>query len=78
MCKNVIASNNKRGWKNAEPAIRVANTKSGKVVDRGFSVLVLDKQGVAVAEIVTTKDGSPIVKCGAKVAIFTKYPVSSH
>lgn len=78
VCKNVIQSNNKKGWVNAEPAIRIANSKSGKAVGRSHSVSILDKNGDAVAEIVTTKDGKAIVKCGAKVAIFTKYPVSSH
>ena len=75
VCKNVIQSNNKKGWKNPEPAIRVAKTKSGKVLDRGHIVYILDKNGEEVAKIVTTEDGKPIVKCGAKVAIFTKYNV---
>lgn len=74
VCKNVIQSNNKKGWVNPEPAIRVAKTKSGKAVARGHFINILDKDHSVVATIETTQDGSPIVKCGAKVAIFTKYP----
>ena len=29
VCKNVIQSNNKRGWIDPDPTIRVSNTKSG-------------------------------------------------
>lgn len=75
VCKNVIASNNKRGWKDPDPAIRVAATKSGKAILRGHTVIITDKAGNAVATINSTADGRPVVKCGAKVAIFTTYPV---
>lgn len=78
VCKNVIASNNKKGWINPEPAIRCATTKSGKVFDRGNLVNIHDSKGNVVATIESTTDGKPIVKCGAKVAIFTKYPVSTQ
>lgn len=74
VCKNVIAGNNKRGWKNSDPAIRLSNTKAGKVTGRGHTVAIKDKAGNVVARIVTTKDGKPVIKCGAKVAIFTTYP----
>ncbi len=75
ICKNVIASNNKRGWEDPEPAIRIANTKSGKVVNRKNTVDIKDKDGNVVATLMSTIDGKPLVKCGAKVALFTKYPV---
>lgn len=76
VCKNVIASNNKNGWKNPEPAIRIANTRSGKVIDRKNVVEIKDKNGETVATLESTTDGNPIVKCGAKVALFTKYKVA--
>lgn len=75
VCKNVIASNNKRGWVNPEPAIRIANTKGGKVVGRANIVEIKDKNGEVVATLESSTDGKAIVKCGAKVALFTKYPV---
>ena len=75
VCKNVIQSNNKRGWVNPEPAIRIANTRSGKATERGSLVAIKDREGNEIAWIATTTDGKPIVKCGAKVAITTKYPV---
>lgn len=76
VCKNVIASNNKQRWRDPAPAIRVAKTRAGKVTARGSTVEILDKKGDVVATILTTTDGSPIVKCGAKVAIITKYDVN--
>ena len=75
VCKNTIASNNKRKWENPAPAIRIAKTKSGKYTDHAHTLDILDKEGNVVASILTTQDGKPIVKCGAKVAIETKYPV---
>ncbi len=74
VCKNVIASNNKRGWKCPDPAIRVAKSKSGKAVDRGHEVAIKDAAGNTVAVIVSSTDGNAILKCGAKVAIFTSFP----
>lgn len=73
VCKNVIASNNKKGWCDPEPAIRVSGSKSGKVIGRGHKVLIKDKDGNVVAEVVSTTDGSPVISCGAKVGIITKY-----
>ena len=73
VCKNVIASNNKRDWVDPDPAIRISNTKSGKVVDRASIVAILDKHGQEVARVISTMDGKPVVKCGAKVAIETKF-----
>jgi len=79
VCKNVIQSNNKRNWIDPSPAIRVSNTPSGKVVMRGHTVLIKDKAGVVVAKMVSTKDGKPVIKCGAKVALTTVYEVEvSH
>lgn len=75
VCKNVIAANNKRKWKNPDPAIRVAGSRSGKVLGRGHTVHIKDARGEIVATIITTSDGEPVVKCGAKVAIITKHPV---
>lgn len=73
VCKNVIASNNKRHWENPDPAIRVATSKSGKISGRGHTVFIKDRYGEIVATIDSTINGNPIVKCGAKVAITTVY-----
>jgi len=35
---------------------------------------IMDSNGNIVARIITTKDGEPVIKCGAKVAIITVYP----
>jgi hypothetical protein len=77
VCGNVLRSNNKRGWVNPDPAIRVGKTKSssGENVKRFHSVGIVDKDGVLVAEIVSTIDGKPVIKSGAKVGVFTKYDV---
>lgn len=73
VCKNVIAGNNKRGWVDPDPAIRVSNTPSGKVTKRAHTLIIKDKDGNEVARIVSSKDGNPVIKCGAKVAIITHY-----
>lgn len=73
VCKNVIASNNKSGWINPNPAIRISKTPSGKVTDRAHTLAIKDKQDNIVATIVSTQDGQPVIKCGAKVAIITEY-----
>ena len=75
VCKNVIMSNNKKNWVNPEPAIRVAKTQTGKAVGRNHSVGIVDSNGNIVAIVATTKDGKPLMKCGAKVAIITKFDV---
>lgn len=75
VCKNVIGQNNKAGWKNPKPPVRIANTCGGEYTDHVFEVSIKDKNGEEVAKVITTKDGKPVVKCGAKVAIITKYPV---
>jgi hypothetical protein len=74
VCKNVIASNNKRKWIDPSPAIRVSDTPSGKVTKRAHTLSIKDKDGNTVARIISTKDGNPVIKCGAKVAIITEYP----
>lgn len=73
--KNTIAANNKAGWKDPQPPIRIAKSAKGPAVDYGHQVAILDKFGRTVAKIRTTEDGSPLLKCGAKVAIETKYDV---
>lgn len=73
VCKNVIASNNKRGWVDPDPAIRVSATPSGKVTKRSHTLNILDKDGNVVAKVVSSTDGNPVIKCGAKVAIITEY-----
>lgn len=73
VCKNVIYSNNKKGWVNPQPAIRVSRTPSGKVTQRAHTLLIKDKEGNVVARIVSSTDGKPVIKCGAKVAIITEY-----
>jgi hypothetical protein len=77
VCKNVIASNNKKQWIDPDPTIRVSNTPSGKVTQRANAIEILDKDGNVVAELVATTDGKPVIKCGAKVALITKYDVRS-
>ena len=75
VCKNVIQSNNKRGWVDPQPAVRIAKNKSGSATDRAHSVAIVDKNGDVVARIISSQDGQPVVKCGAKVAIITEYDV---
>lgn len=74
VCKNVIASNNKRGWKDPAPAIRMARTAAGAATEHAHEVAILDRAGNVVAIIKSTTDGKPVVKCGAKVAIITMHP----
>lgn len=73
VCKNVIASNNKRGWVDPDPAIRVSKSAGGKVSARAHKLAIKDKDGNTVAVIHSSQDGKPVVKCGAKVAIITTY-----
>ena len=75
VCKNVIASNNKRKWVDPDPAVRVSRTKSGKVVGRYHELGIVDADGNVVAKVISTQDGNPVIKCGAKVAIITEYDV---
>lgn len=75
VCKNVIASNNKRNWCDPAPAIRVSKTASGTVISRYHSVGIVDARGNIVARMVSTQDGNPVIKCGAKVALVTEFPV---
>lgn len=73
VCRNIIASNNKRSWQNPDPAIRVSRTASGIVVQRAHTLGIKDRDGNIVARIISTTDGKPVIKCGAKVAIITEY-----
>lgn len=73
VCKNVIAANNKRGWNNPNPAIRVSNAPHGKVSKRAHTLAIKDADGNVVARIVSSTDGNPVIGCGAKVAIITEY-----
>lgn len=73
VCKQVIGSNNKKGWVDPAPAIRVSRTPSGKVQQRAHTLLIKDKEGEVVAKVVSSTDGKPVIKCGAKVAIITEY-----
>jgi hypothetical protein len=73
VCKNVIASNNKRGWVDPDPAIRVGSSKSGKAIQRAHTLGITDAEGNIVARIVSSQDGHPVLKCGAKVAIITEH-----
>jgi len=75
VCKNVIASNNKRGWVDPDPAIRVSSSKAGKVLLRSNHVGIVDADGNVVAEMISTEDGKPVISCGAKVGLMTKYDV---
>ncbi len=73
VCKQVIGQNNKKDWIDPKPAIRVSNTPSGKVTQRAHELAIKDKDGNVVAKVVSTTDGKPVIKCGAKVAIITEY-----
>lgn len=75
VCRQVLAKNNKGGWVDPKPAIRVSATASGKVTDRAHRISIKDKDGNVVATVLSTTDGQPVIKCGAKVAIVTTYPV---
>lgn len=75
VCKNKIAQNNKKDWIAPEPVIRVSKSPSGKVVMRSNRVGIVDRTGALVAELIATEDGKPIISCGAKVALVTKYDV---
>jgi hypothetical protein len=75
VCKNVIASNNKKSWIDPEPTIRVSKTPSGKVTNRVHSVGIVDSRGNVVAKMIATQDGKPVIKCGAKVALITEYDI---
>jgi len=73
VCKNVIASNNKNGWVDPKPTIRVSRTPSGKVTNRAHKIGIVDADGNIVARMLATEDGAPVIKCGAKVALITEY-----
>lgn len=73
VCKQVIAQNNKRGWVDPSPSIRVSGSKWGKVRRRAHTLAIMDKEGNVVARVVSTQDGEPVIGCGAKVAILTEY-----
>jgi hypothetical protein len=75
VCKNIIAANNKKGWVNPNPTIRISKTPSGKVIERAHEIGIVDKNGDVVAKLVATQDGLPIIKCGAKVALITEYEI---
>lgn len=75
ICKNVIASNNKRKWVDPDPTIRISRTPSGTVIHRSNHIGIVDKEGNVVARLQSTTDGEPIIKCGAKVALITDYDV---
>lgn len=69
VCKNVIASNNKKGWVDPKPAIRVGKTSRGAATKRAHILDIKDANGNSVATIFSSMDGNPVLKCGAKVAI---------
>ena len=73
VCKQVIQQNNKRGWVDPKPAIRVGRTSAGQATKRAHSLAIKDAQGNTVATILSSTDGKPVLKCGAKVAIVAEY-----
>jgi len=75
VCKNVIAANNKHQWRDPDPTIRISNTPSGKVVARAHEIGIVDASGNIVARLLATKDGKPVIKCGAKIALVTDFPI---
>lgn len=75
VCKNIIASNNKRKWQDPQPAIRIADSNGTCAIDRANRIGIVDAHGNIVAEMISTTDGNPIVSCGAKVALVTDFDV---
>lgn len=75
VCKQVIQQNNKNNWVDSKPAIRVSKTAAGKATERGHTVCIVDANGNIVARIMSSRDGKPVTKAGAKVAIKTLYDV---
>lgn len=75
VCKNVIQKNNKNNWENPEPTIRVSESPSGRVTQRAHRIGIVDADGNVVARMVATQDGTPVISCGAKVALITEHPV---
>lgn len=73
VCKQIIAKNNKEGWRDPQPAIRVSSTPSGTACKRAHRLAIKDANGTVVAEILSSSDGKPVLRCGAKVAIVTVY-----
>ncbi len=73
VCKNAIASNNKRKWVDPDPAIRVSKTKSGKAIKRARTLAIKDKEGNTVAKVISSQDGKPVISAGAKVVIVTEF-----
>ena len=70
VCKNVIAANNKKGWENPDPTIRLSNTPSGKVQARAHSVGIMDAvKATWLRDLWRHKTATPVIKCGAKVAL---------
>ena len=63
VCKNVIASNNKRGWVNPDPTIRISHTAKGEAKSRAHSIAIKDKDGNVVGKLIATQDGQPVLKC---------------
>lgn len=74
VCKQVIAQNNKRKWVDPSPAIRVSNKSYGSATKRAHTLAIKDDRGNTVATIISSKNGLPVLKCGAKVAIIADHP----
>jgi len=70
-------SNNKKNWIDPDPAIRISKTKSAPATERANEVNIIGDHGEVVATIYSSTDGNPILKCGAKVAIWTKHEARS-
>jgi hypothetical protein len=68
-----ISTTRLHGWVDPKPSIRVSGAKYGKVLRRAHELDILDKDGNVVATVISSTDGEPVIGCGAKVAIVTKY-----
>ena len=68
--KQTIAQNNKAGWVDPAPAIRVAEKRHGPG-EYGHNVAIKDANGKVVAVVCSSRDGEPLLKCGAKIVIET-------
>lgn len=74
VCKQVIGRNNKRDWVDPDPAIRVGRAPSGAATKRAHKLAIKDAEGNTVATVLSSTDGKPVIKAGAKVVIVTEYP----
>lgn len=77
IAKEAIAHNMRVGWNclNSKKPVRVSRSPEDSNPQYCNVVEILDKEGRAVAAVVTSKDGNPIANFGTHVAVYTVHPV---